>query len=197
MRLCKKCGKLAMKDRLLCKECYRVSRLRGTEAAPDGMELTILGKTYTVTRDGRVYNNLYRKYLSPIRMKNGYIMYSFGSTSAGNRKQYYAHRLVAAAYGLLKNLDDERHIDHINNRRDDNRLDNLQVVDRSENNLISHLRNKGYLYAIKHGVEYGPFKSVKEMYSVLSVKATLDSFYSQVSRGAGYGYIFERRHRGN
>lgn len=197
MRLCKKCGKPAMKNRLLCRECYRVSRLRGTEPAPDGIELTILGKTYTITRDGRVYNNLYRKYLSPIRMKNGYIMYSFGSTSAGNRKQYYAHRLVAVAYGLLKSLDDERHIDHINNRRDDNRLDNLRVVDRSENNLMSHLRNKGYIYAIKHGIEYGPFKSVKEMYNALSIKTTLSSFYSQVSRGAGYGYTFERRHRGN
>lgn len=197
MRLCKKCGKPAMKNRLLCRKCYRISRLRGTEPAPDGIELTILGKTYTITRDGRVYNNLYRKYLSPIRMKNGYIMYSFGSTSAGNRKQYYAHRLVAVAYGLLKSLDDERHIDHINNRRDDNRLDNLRVVDRSKNNLMSHLRNKGYLYAIKHGIEYGPFKSVKEMYNALSIKTTLGSFYSQVYRGAGYGYTFERRHRGN
>ena len=194
MKLCKICGKPADTDRLLCKECYRLSRSGHLgKTVPIGKDFIINDKRYIVTEDGRVFSTITFKYLTPIVMKNGYIMYSFGSASNDTRKQIYAHRLVAYCYGILKTLDDEMCIDHIDRDKSNNHVNNLRAVTYSENELHKK-HSKGKLFAINIETKKatGPYYSVKEMYDALQIKGTLGSFYTQVSRGTGYGYIFIR-----
>lgn len=192
MKMCKICGKEANTDRLLCRDCYRLQRnCHLGKEVPDGKDFVWHTKRYIVTKEGTVFSTITYKYLKPTKMPNGYLMYSFGSVSAGTRIQLYAHRLVAYCYSLVDNLDDERDIDHIDRDKANNSLSNLRVLTHSENEL--HKKHaKGLLYAYNNAGKYGPFSSVKEMYNALSIAVTLGSFYTQVSRGSGYGYTFTR-----
>lgn len=194
MKTCKICGKPANTDRLLCKECLRLKRSGHLgKDIPIGKDFMFNNKRYVVTEDGKVFSTITFKYLTPIVMKNGYIMYSFGSASNGTRKQIYAHRLVAYCYGILKSLDDDMCIDHIDGNKSNNHVSNLRAVTYSENELYKKHR-KGKLFAINNQTKktLGPYNSVKEMYNDLQINGTLGSFYTQVSRGAGYGYTFVR-----
>ncbi len=73
------------------------------------------------------------------KMRNGYIMIGF------NKKRELAHRLIwKYHYG---NIPDGMEIDHINGIRYDNRIENLRLVSKSENqkNRQIDIRNKsGY-----------------------------------------------------
>ena len=192
MRICKVCGKPANTDRLLCSECYRLQRSGHLgKAVPNGKDFFWHNKRYVVTEDGAVFSTITFKYLTPIEMPNGYLMYSFGSVSAGTRKQIYAQRLVAYCYGIIDSLDDPRDVDHYDRNKKNNAPHNLRALSHTDNEL--HKRHaKGVLYAYNATHKYGPFLSVKDMYAALHVQGTLGSFYTQVSRGAGYGYKFTR-----
>lgn len=64
-----------------------------------------------------------------------------GLSKEGPRKYMKIHRLVADAFGISK---ESHHVqlDHINNIRDDNRLENLQWVTSGENNTKRSLCKK-------------------------------------------------------
>lgn len=193
MKICKVCGKEANTDRLLCKECYRKQRSNhlGKEV-PLGKEFIWYGKIYIVTEDCKVFSTITYRYLKPIIMKNGYVMFSFGSQAKGTRKQIYAHRLMGFCYGLIESLDSELEVDHIDGNRQHNLLPNLKACTHAENETNKNIRNKGTNYAHKDGKTFGPFYTVKDMYKALNIQGTIGSFYSQVSRGNGYGYVFTR-----
>lgn len=73
------------------------------------------------------------------RNKKGYWTFNF------NHKHYQAHRVIAEM--LIKRLETEDEVDHINNIKGDNRLQNLRVVERTIN-----LRNKGMYLSNKTGL---------------------------------------------
>lgn len=189
MKTCKKCGKEANTDRLLCKECYRISKLKEPLAMPYGIEFKHSGNTYIVTEYGKVFTTVGMRYLTPRVMPNGYEMYSFGDGI--ERKQVYTHRLVAFCFGLLKSIDDELCIDHVDRNKLNNKLINLRTCTHSENEIHKNVATKGLLYAYGDK-RYGPYRSVKDMYTDLNIVGTLGSFYTQVSRGIGFGYTFKR-----
>ena len=192
MKKCKICGKPADTDRLLCKDCYRLQRNGHLgKSIPNGKDFIHHGKRFIVTEDGDVFSTITFKYLKPATMKNGYKMYTFGSSSAGTRLQVYAHRLVAYCYGLIESLDSPLCIDHIDRDKSNNKVGNLRAVTYSENELYKRAAS-GKLFAHKDGITYGPYISVKDMYEDLHIPGTLGSFYTQVSRKAGYGYTFTR-----
>ena len=69
---------------------------------------------------------------------HGYI--SVESSHKGIRFRYYAHRL---AWFLYYGVWPKNDIDHINNVRDDNRLENLREATRSENSGNQKVREGG------------------------------------------------------
>ena len=58
----------------------------------------------------------------------------------GCRKEKHLHRLIALAF--IPNPDNIPEIDHINRKKDDNRIENLRWVSRSNNCINVNARNK-------------------------------------------------------
>jgi hypothetical protein len=110
--------------------------------------------TMKVFRDGRfhTYDNYHSKWIDRKiipRENDGYCHFSIGNP----RKEYYVHHVIALCY--LGEKPDGYQVDHINNIRTDNRLENLQYLpkidnDRKRLNNIKGQLIKGY-YLAKNG----------------------------------------------
>lgn len=95
---------------------------------------------YSATTDGRIYRHTTEK-------RKGYFLKLRTSTvyqrvpiwKEGERVDYYVHRLVALAF--LPNPENKPQVNHINNRKHDNRLENLEWVTKKEN--WEHARDYG------------------------------------------------------
>lgn len=77
------------------------------------------------------------KLLKPATDKDGYLRITL--TNNGKRKSYCVHRLVAKAF--LDNYDNKLQVNHINGIKNDNRIENLEMVTLQQN--------------IKHSIETG------------------------------------------
>lgn len=87
--------------------------------------------TGDITRIRNLHNNPIRK-LNTTKKGNGYICISL------NRTSYLAHRI---AWFLYYGKDAEGIIDHINGKRNDNRICNLQIISNSANIFKGNIRN--------------------------------------------------------
>lgn len=85
---------------------------------------------YKINSNGEIINSkgqirkpfqIYSKYLCIDLYKNN------------NRKKYLIHRLVAKHF--LNNFSDELEVDHIDNNRQNNNINNLRMVNRSQQSL--------------------------------------------------------------
>lgn len=104
--------------------------------------VTINGYTnYKVNPDGTVKNIKTNKELKPVLNKNGY--YYVMLYKNGIRENKRVNILVANAF--LSNLDKLPDVDHINNVRTDNRIENLRFVSKNENNR-NKLKHAGVIY---------------------------------------------------
>jgi hypothetical protein len=92
---------------------------------------------YFITDDGKVYRN--NKMLKPLTQGRKYPYVSLYL----NKKEFKfsIHRLVGEVY--LPNPENKKQINHINGVKDDNRVENLEWVNQSENQL----------HAYKHGLQ--------------------------------------------
>lgn len=93
---------------------------------------------YWIDRMGRV-STIVRKgvkgeYLKNNRHRQGYLY--VGLTKNGKRKNYLIHRLLAIAF--LSNPLGYKYINHINGRKSDNRLVNLEWCSSSQNNAHAY-----------------------------------------------------------
>jgi len=92
---------------------------------------------YSIFPDGRVYNNVREKFVKPVKNDAGYCYVTI--SNCGNKKNYYVHRIVADHF--IKNTDKSKtQVNHKNKQRDDNRIENLEWVTVSENNI--HAKSK-------------------------------------------------------
>jgi len=78
-----------------------------------------------------------------------------GTNNAGylrsqiNTKNIYIHRIIGLVYLGLDINDQLQEIDHINRIKTDNRVDNLRIVNRQQNNW--NIESKGYYFNKKTG----------------------------------------------
>lgn len=86
---------------------------------------------YFVSSLGRVYSTRTRRYLTPKLTPDGYEKVSLVNEGEA-RKQFFVHRLVLEAF---KGKQDGLVANHINHNRSDNRLENLEWVTYSMNNI--------------------------------------------------------------
>ena len=89
---------------------------------------------YAVTSCGRVWSYKYKKFLKPGVNKNGY-MYVFLSKDNLLIK-HYIHRLVAGAY--IPNPNNLHEVDHIDNDKNHNYVNNLQWLSHKDNSRKSN-----------------------------------------------------------
>lgn len=85
---------------------------------------------YAITREGKVWSYRYQKYMTPADNGHGYLQINLWDMY-GNLKKKRIHRLVAEAF--LPNPDGKTDVNHKDNCRTNNHVDNLEWVSRKEN----------------------------------------------------------------
>lgn len=89
---------------------------------------------YGITSCGKVWSYKYKKFLKPAANRDGYLRVKLYKDN--EKKIYYIHRLVAEAY--IPNIDNLPEVDHIDNDKSHNYVNNLQWITRRDNNRKSH-----------------------------------------------------------
>jgi len=79
---------------------------------------------YVITKDGKVYSKITKKFLKPIINKNGHSYVTFSKNN--KKKNFYIHTLVASLY--LTNPQNYSTIIHKNGDKADNKKENLEWV---------------------------------------------------------------------
>lgn len=93
-------------------------------------------KNYYVFKNGTIYNTIRKSIIKPIKNASGYCYISLSNNKI--KKNYYIHRIVAEHF-IENNLNKEQ-VNHKNKKRDDNRIENLEWVSKSEN--MKHAMSK-------------------------------------------------------
>lgn len=88
---------------------------------------------YHITKEGKVYSSNINAFLAPFNCA-GYLRVNLSKNN--KYKKYLIHRLVAEAY--LDNTDNKPIVNHINGKKSDNRLENLEWCNNSENMLHAY-----------------------------------------------------------
>lgn len=86
-------------------------------------------ENYAVTEEGQVYNKKFKRWLTPKPTKGGYLQVILYNN--GESKPFYVHRLVAQAY--LPNPDNLPEVNHIDEKKHNNHVSNLEWVTSKEN----------------------------------------------------------------
>lgn len=105
---------------------------------------------YQISNFGRVYNVKRGKFLKPIKINTSYLL--VGLSKDGKVKKYLLHRLVATAF--LENKLQLPQVNHINEVKTDNRLENLEWCDNKYNNT--------YGTKIQRMLQNSNFKATRE-----------------------------------
>ena len=85
--------------------------------------------TYVITTEGKLFNNKTQKWLKGQISKNGYLTYNISID--GEKKRLYAHRMVAETY--LPKESNKTEVNHIDGKKLNNDVNNLEWVTSSEN----------------------------------------------------------------
>lgn len=94
---------------------------------------------YGVTSCGKIWSYKRKKFLVPIPHKDGYLRVNL--CKDGKCKTFLVHRLVAEAY--IPNSDNLPQVDHIDENKNHNYINNLQWITNRDNNRKS--KNKPIL----------------------------------------------------
>lgn len=95
-------------------------------------------KKYHIFPDGTVYNNVRKTVVKPVKNASGYCYITISNLKI--KKNYYVHRLVADHFIENKDKATKTQVNHINKKRDDNRVENLEWVTPSENLLHAYAK---------------------------------------------------------
>ena len=89
---------------------------------------------YGITSCGKVWSYKRKKFLTPRANRYGYLYVDLSKN--GKAKSYVIHRLLAEAY--IPNPDNLPQVDHIDNDKTHNYVNNLQWITHRDNNRKSH-----------------------------------------------------------
>ena len=134
---------------------------------------------YAVTSCGKVWSYKNEKFLEPKVQRDGYLFVSLWKD--GKVKNYRIHRLVAEAY--IPNPDNLPQVDHIDNDKTHNYLNNLQWITNRDNCRKS--KNKPILQYDLDG------NFIREWNSATDVGREVQSHICQCLKGkykTAYGY---------
>lgn len=84
---------------------------------------------YSITKDGKVWSIKNNRFLNPTKNRDGYL--KIGLYKENKEKKYSVHRLVAMTY--IPNPNNLPQINHINEIKSDNRVENLEWVTHKQN----------------------------------------------------------------
>lgn len=129
---------------------------------------------YMISNRGQIYSRYKNILLKPHAHSEGYLKTCF------DKKRYSIHRLVYELFGTDWNP--ELCIDHINQDKTDNRIENLRMATRQENNRNTKKKNKNGLtgvYLKPNGkfvsriknIYLGTFDTAEEAHEAYKVKA--------------------------
>lgn len=93
---------------------------------------TIEGYEYEVSSEGRIRNKKTGRILKPAKNSSGYLQVVLCKN--GKKKSLFVHRLVADVW--IPNPDNLPQVNHINENKEDNRVENLEWCTRQYN--INH-----------------------------------------------------------
>ena len=137
------------------------------------------------TRGSNRFNTMYAGNIATHKDRNGYLGLSIGGD------WYIAHRVAWVIHH--GSIDGKLQIDHINHKRDDNRVDNMRLVTRGENSK-NRLPNKNTEYCV--GVTYRKDRYVftvkisvdKKVYRLGNYKSLFDAACARKSAEIFYGF---------
>lgn len=92
---------------------------------------------YTISKDGKVWSKYRKRYLKLQKMPDGYLRICLINDKK-EKKGMLVHRLVAKTYLVNNDLQNQIEVDHINNIKSDNRVENLQWVTPSKNSQLAY-----------------------------------------------------------
>ena len=117
---------------------------------------------YAASKDGNIINVKTKRIIKMFNNGNGYLFFTIYGEK---RKNYYQHRFV---YEVFKGkIPPNLEIDHINNLKSDNRIKNLQLLSRQQNNEKSH--NKPIISTCINTGNEKRFISIKEASKELNI----------------------------
>jgi len=124
-----------------------------------------------VSRSGKKFQRKFKgRTLKKWKTGDGYIRYSLT-----DGKMYLAHRIVALAF--LKNDKNLPQVDHINEKKEDNRVENLQWISVSDNNIktkgreiIQYDKNMNFIKTWNTIKEAGEFYQTSHIQECCSLK---------------------------
>ena len=103
-------------------------KLKGVKTMKEIWRQSIV-ENYEISNLGRIRNLKTNHIITPEKEEKGYCRLSIRVN--GVKKHYAVHRLVAIAF--IPNPENKPQIDHIDNNKENNRVDNLRWVSNKEN----------------------------------------------------------------
>lgn len=105
--------------------------------------------------------------LKPRKRPDGYM--EFWPYKNGRKKHFFVHRAVALAFIGPAN---DRHVDHINRNRSDNRISNIRYLSKLENSQRSKINILNSVTVKKMRIEFSKGSTVSKLSELYGVSIT-------------------------
>lgn len=141
-------------------------------------------ENYLAFADGSIYNTKTKKYLSPVENEKGYCYVTLCKKDT-KKKNMYVHILIANAFIPNSDPENKIQVNHMNKIKNDNRVENLEWVTRSENMThankinIQIKKEDAIKMLIEYCEEFGECPNATDCYKK-HLNYTIGNFFSKL-----------------